>query len=302
FSFDQLYWGNIQHLQSVYRLSEYLSERHITYDLVPLSKMTEQRLARYRTVIAPHVEYMSGASRTALERYAAGGGLWLDIGVSGRFDDAGQVRARPGPIDAAADSGKGRFIRRADLEDLMDPRRFALYLLRENAMEDLPGLAALLKTKLGGENPFPPSRKKEDLRDLLNRNHAGVLPVVEGSGLEGLRTNVWRRRESDGETIAVHFVNYNCPIPTKTRPGIGVVSEQPEKELEPKILRDIAARVRVPLGKVTSARVFDPDRGEPETLEFRQQPQSVEFTLAELRIYKVVQLRVSNRAAAASRP
>jgi hypothetical protein len=302
FSFDQLYWGNTRHLQSVYRLNEYLSEQHITYDLVPLSKMSASRLSRYRAVTTPHVEYMSNVSIAALESYAAGGGVWLDLGLSGRFDDAGQLRAGSGSNDSETAKGKGRIIRRSDLDDLMDPRRFALYLLRENAMEDLPGLAALLKTKLGGENPFPPSRKKEDLRDLLNRNQAGVLPVAEGPDLEGLRTNVWRRREADGETITIHFVNYNCPIPTKTKRGIGVVPDQPAEDLKPRTLRNIAARIRVPSGKVTSVRIFDPDQGQPETLEFHQQTQSVEFTLPELRIYKIVQVRVSKRIEPTSRP
>ncbi|HEX7975954.1 MAG TPA: hypothetical protein VF498_16215, partial [Anaerolineales bacterium] len=34
FDYEQLYWGNRSHLQSVYRLLDYLPRRHILFDLI----------------------------------------------------------------------------------------------------------------------------------------------------------------------------------------------------------------------------------------------------------------------------
>ena len=95
FAYDQFYWGNYSNLQDVYRLSEYFSNQHVTYDLVDPAKTTSQRLSHYKAVITPSLLYMSDAALSALESYARSGGVWLNIGHSGRFDDAGRLRPTP---------------------------------------------------------------------------------------------------------------------------------------------------------------------------------------------------------------
>jgi len=261
FAYDQLYWGNSSNVQAIYRLCQYLSEQHVLFDLVspgaPLSK--------YAVVITPYMRYLPDRLLGELRRYAASGGTWLDIGGAGQFDDAGKLRALPDR------SGKGRILRRRDLNDLLPYPRFALYLMKEDPANEIKEVMNFLRGAQAGEvlTLGPP---KEDLRALL-----GLEPILPAVGLEGLKCNVWRK---PGRIVA-HFVNYYCPIPVDGEPG------------GPKALEKVAVRLRIPSGKVTAVRAFDPDSTPPVSLPHTQKGPVVEFVLPAIRIYLVVELSVA---------
>jgi hypothetical protein len=92
-----------------------------------------------------------------------------------------------------------------------------------------------------------------------------------------LKCNLWRK---PGRIVA-HFVNYYCPIPADGQPGA------------PKALEKIAVRLKIPSGKVTSMRVFDPDSTAPVSLPHTQKGSVVEFVLPAIRIYAIVELGVA---------
>ena len=92
-----------------------------------------------------------------------------------------------------------------------------------------------------------------------------------------MKCNVWRK---PGKIVA-HFVNYYCPIPTDGEPGA------------PKALEKVAVRLKVPSGKVTAVRAFDPDSSAPVSLPHTQKGPVVEFELPAIRIYVVVELSVA---------
>ena len=274
FAYDQLYWGNQSHVQAIYRLSTYLSNEHVLWDLVPPGA----DLGRYKAVITPELKYLSDQAVDQLNRFAARGGVWLDIGDSGRFDEAGLPRSKPANL---------RALRRRSLDELVEYPSFALYFMREDDANEIKEVAAYVAAAEARELPPPLIKPTEDLRALLEAKTGAPLSVVPASGLEGLRASVWRK---PGKLVA-HFVNYHCPIPTQVQMGKGGFKvETPPEQYQPRPLENVAARLRVPAGQVTAVRAFDADAAEPVALEFKQGGGVVEFTMPRVGIYSIVQV------------
>jgi hypothetical protein len=283
FSYEQLYWGNSTHLQDVYRLSEYLSNQHVTYDLIDPAQATAQRLSRYKVVITPSLLYLGDATLSSLETYARHGGVWLNIGNSGRFDDAGGLR----PVRAQT----GRIVRVDELNNVLTYPRFAPYLLDEDQADSLDETKAVLDMTLAGEHPLRVTKPKQDLRTLLEQQTGRNLSMLTGSGLEGLRCNLWRKKGPNGETLTSHFVNYYSLIPYKVKMGKGEFQvEEPTERLAPKVLEGVNVRLDVPADRVKSIRAFDPDSPGRVALEHKRTASGIEFVLPPVRIYKVVEI------------
>ena len=224
----------------------------MTYDLVDPAKVTRQQLADYKAVITPSLRYMSDATLSALDTYPRGGSLWLNIGDSGRFDDAGHLRPIPTP--------GGRVVRFGDLNDLLAYPRFAPYLLNENQADSLKETQAVLDAALTGEHPMRIQQPKQDLLALLQQQTSHKLSVLAGLGLEGLRCNLWRKHGTSVDTLTAHFVNYYCLIPTDVKMGKGKVDVGvPPDKLAPKRLEGVRVELELDPGRVKSIRAYDPD-------------------------------------------
>jgi len=269
FDYGQLYWGNHANLQAAYRLVDYLSERHILFDLLTPEQIAEGKASRFQVVITPSLKYMANPVLKALTAFKQRGGIWIDIGVSGRYDDAGQLRPSVPPAKQVF----------PDLDELVPYPPFALYLLREDDANEISEICSILKAVLEGENPLPPSRLKRDLQSLLEERVKQPLAVIAGADLKAVRVSAYRRGSGQQARAVVHFVNYDCQIPLDSK----------EKwDLEPRPAR--AVHVRLPLKGVRRARIIDPDATAPHDLALRENNGAVEFTLPKLRIYKIVEL------------
>jgi len=296
FAYDQAYWNNPTHLATLYPLSQYLSEHHILYDIIPPAKVRSPRLsARYKAVITSGLWYLPQNVLTELRRFAAQGGLWLDLGDSGKFDECGGVRLRPAAAPRSEPVGKGRILRRTSVEDVLLVPHFALYWLGESEANDLKEVEKLYEASLVPEFPFPPAPAGEDLKTLLETNIHASLSVLAQDGLEGLRCNVWRKTEPDREeVVTAHFVNYYAPIPTKAEfVGQNFELGGPLEEYSPRVLENVAVRLRIPSGRVTSVVVYDPDVAGPITLQYQQTGNSVEFKLPAIRIYQIAKITLA---------
>ena len=261
FDYDQLYWGNRSHLQSIYRLVDYLPRRHILFDLITPEQARTGRLGRYKAVITPYVRYLPDTLLAQLKGFQARGGVWIDIGDSGRFDQDGRVR--PGPA------------RPSELEEYIPYPRFALYLLKEDDANEIAEVLAMLDASLAGENPPPARRVKKDLQAALEAAVGWPLSVIGGQGLDGLRVNVWRK----GDSLTAHLVNYYCDIAAKTG-----------EERAPKTLENVVVRLHLPEGRVASARLVDPDTADPAPVAVSRKGAWVELTVPSIRIYKIAKL------------
>jgi hypothetical protein len=293
FAYDQAYWGNHVHLSTLYPLSQYLSEHHILYDIIPPAQVRSARLsARYKAVITSGLWYLPDNILTELHNFAAQGGLWLDIGDSGKFDERGGVRVRPGVAPRSEQVGTGLLLRRDRIDDVLRLPHFALYWLSESEANDLHEITNLYQASLVPEFPFPPTPEAEDLKALLEANTHTSLSVLAQDGLEGLRCNAWRKAGPDqSEVITAHFVNYYSRIPTRAV-FVGQKFELggPPEEFSPRVLENVAVRLRLAPGRVTSVVVYNPDSPEPVTLKYQQSGDSVEFKLPPIRIYQIVKI------------
>jgi hypothetical protein len=280
FDYNQLYWDNRTHLQDIYRLSQYLSEQHILFDLVALSDVNKARLSAYRAVITPDLTYLPDFALDVLHGYAESGGVWLDIGHSGWFDDDGRLRTK---------GRKPNVLRRDELSQLVPYPRFAPYLLREDDMNDINEIVALRQASLRSENPVPSAGKTEDLRTVLETRTKSILATVSRPGLEGLRMNVWRKAGNASEKIVAHFVNYYCPIPVKAQTRKLPAGESPDQDA-PKTLSNVPVRLRIERGQVAAVTLFDPDASQGTPVGFHQRGSEVTFVLPEVRIYRIAEL------------
>jgi len=269
FDYDQLYWLNRSNLQAAYRLVDYLSERHILFDLVTPAQVASGKLSRYQAVVTPSLKYLSGAALSALREYRARGGVWIDAGDSGRLSDAGELRTSSAGASAAF----------RDLDELIEYPRFAVYLLKEDDANEINEITVTLKAVLEGENPLPPSRVKRDLQALIEEKSKRPLAVVAGDRMAGVRVAAYRRGSVQGEKTVAHFVNYNCQM---------ALDAKENWNLSPQPVREIQARL--PARGVKSVRCIDPDGAPPQQLAFTQKGATVEFTVPEVRIYKIVEI------------
>ncbi len=296
FAYDQAYWGNPIHLSTLYPLSQYLSEHHILYDIIPPSQVHSARLkSRYKAVITSGLWYLPDSVITELRRFAEQGGLWLDVGGSGRFNESGAVRAGITAAPRSERVGQGIILRRPRIDSVLRLPPFALYWLTEGEANDLGQVTKLYEASLNPERPPAPAPKPEDLETLLESNLHARLSVLPKEGLEGLRCNVWRKTEPDQtEVVTAHFVNYYCPIPTKAAfvKGEYELGGPPEK-YEPQTLKDVPVRLRLDPGRVTSIVAHSPDSAEPVSLRFQQKGNYIELTLPPIRIYEIVQIKLA---------
>jgi hypothetical protein len=293
YAYDQAYWGNPVHLATLYSLRQYLSDHHILFDIIPPSKVKGGRLnGRYKAVITSGLWYLSDDVIAALRNFAHQGGVWVDIGGSGRFDDAGRLRAGILEAPRAEPVGKGIILRRGRLEDVMHLPGFERYWVTEDEDNNLADMVKHYRSSLLTPFPFPPPTGGEDLQTLLETFTGTSLSVVPAARLEGLRCNVWRKAGgAHREIVTAHLVNYYSPIPnTPAAGGEHSASDGPQTKYAPRVLDNVAVRLRLHPGRVTSLLVYDPDDPRPVPVKFQQSGSDLEFALPPIRIYKIAEI------------
>lgn len=298
FAYDQAYWGNANHLSSLYSLRQYLSDHHLLFDIIRPGKIQSDRLkGRYKVVITSGLWYMPDHTLTDLRNFAAQGGIWLDIGNSGKFDDAGRLRS--GIVDAPRSErlGRGLILRRARLEDVIRLPGFARYWVTEDEDNSLADMVKHYQDSLLAPFPFPPLTGGEDLETLLE-THAGTpLSVIPAAELEGLRCNVWQKAEgTHREIVTAHLVNYYSPIPNTPAAGETPAPVNGPQRLASRVLENVFIRLRLCPGRVESVVIYDPDDPQPMAVKFQQSGSKLELVLPPIRIYKIAKITLSANA------
>ena len=293
FAYDQAYWGNPVHLSTFYSLSQYLSNHHILYDVIPPEKMQGGRLdGRYRAVITSGLWYLPDSTLAELHNFAARGGVWLDIGGSGKFDDAGRLRAGILAAPRSEPVGKGIILRRAELEDVIRLPSFERYWVTEEEDNNLADMVKHYQASLLTPFPFPPRTGGEDLQTLLEAHTHALLSVLSAAGLEGLRCNVWWKSEgAHREIVTAHLVNYYTPIPnTPAAGGEHSPSDRPQTKVALRVLENVPIRLRLHPGHVATVVVYDPDDPQPVAVKFQQTGNVLQFALPPIHIYKIAKI------------
>lgn len=112
------------------------------------------------------------------------------------------------------------------------------------------------------------------LKEKLKR----PIPAVPSPSMEALCVTAYRRGAGEGEKVVAHFVNYKCQVPLNAKEAWN---------LAPQPARNI--RVRLPLSRVTGARLIDPDGAPPQPLVYAQKGDVVDLIVPEVRIHKIVE-------------
>ncbi|MCL5006363.1 MAG: beta-galactosidase trimerization domain-containing protein [Acidobacteria bacterium] len=295
FDYDQMYWSNFKNLFDTYVLSQYLSDHHIPYDVIPASQIVAPQLrSRYRAVITPDLAYLSQKALAQLHEFAQGGGVWIDIGKSGQYDDAGVVRPLSPESFLDESTGKGSMIRVRRIENVAHVPRFALYLLRESQANDLQEIVKLYKSTRIPEYPYPPPPKHySDLQGLIKQKTGQSFSVISDPHLEGLRCNVWQKTADGTRVVTLHFVNYYTPIPTQARfVGQNYELGGPPSDYASRILKDVHAQLRLPSGTVKSVTAFSPDSPKAPPVRYTVSNNEMRLTLPPIRTYEIVRIEL----------
>lgn len=295
FDYGQMYWDNFKNLFDTYILSQYLSNHHILYDVIPTEQIQATHLlSRYRVVITPNLSYLSGDALEQLSEFASGGGSWIGIGKSGKFDDAGILRPRGQHLFINERVGKGSHTRVRRVENVAHIPRFALYLLKESQVNSLPQTVKLYNSTRVPEYPYPPPPEHwADLEGLIKEKTGHTLSVLSNSKLPGLRCNAWQKTFDGTKVITMHFVNYYTPIPKKASFAGGKYDRGgPANEYAPKVLKEVHVKMPLPPGTVESVTAFSPDSDKATQVPYIASKGRVTFTLPPIRIYEVVRIEL----------
>jgi len=284
YMFDELYWGNFEHLRAVFSIRQHLSNEHALFDFIVEQNFSAATLKRFEVVILPEVRYLSEERVGALNDYVSSGGIVVMIGRCATFDEEGRQRSQD-PFASGAPAkkmqgkvrvfsiGKGFLAEVASLDVLVPRRAFEIFDLSEeesNEIEVVMKRAKSARAQKGG-----PSALLALLRSLSKTEFA----AADRRAPPAVRVSAFAKDGKAGSLLAAHVVNYDVPIH-------GVGNSGP-----PGVARNVKFSLPLPAGwRVSSVRALEPGAAE-QRIEFSQKGGRVAVTLPELSIYKVVAIR-----------
>jgi hypothetical protein len=261
-----------------------LMEQVLIQYKVPFDIITDERIGtigRYRAVVLPEQESLSGDTVDRLIAYARNGGTVVFTGRTAAYNERRERRAvnpllslfppESGKRISARVEGKGRLVYVQQVALARGAR------VSGDASDDNPEIEA---PKNPGSQRFLPAEW------TLPENHQAIYHAVSDHLPEGLSirteaplTTVMEllNRGKSRQTI-VHFVNF------ERKKAAGAFAVKLKKQFP---------------GEVTSVSYFSPDVDDPKPLEFKEASGAVNFTVPPTRLYGMVV--VSHNATGVSR-
>ena len=288
FLYDELYWGNIEHLRAVYRIRRNLSDEHVLFDFVVEQNFTPAALRRFRAVMLPAVRYLSDDRVKALRDYVQSGGILIVVGKCADADQLGRPR-REDPFaawqpagaikgkSAARSLGKGLLVQVSSLNELVPPRAFELFDLSEDESNDIE-----VVIKRAEAQPVE-ARKASPLLSLLRSLAKTGFAICGARVPPEVRVSAFIREGRSEALLVAHVLNYNVPIHAIGKSG------------PPVIERDLRLSLPIPDGwRVSSVEALEPGAAR-RGLTFTQRSDRLDFTLPELTIYEVVRIHLDHK-------
>jgi hypothetical protein len=282
--YDQLYWGNQEHLSAVFRIRRHLSDEHVLFDFLVERDLNPTTLSSYRVVIVPAVRYVSNKQVKALRDFVRAGGVLVLTGTCGDFDEYGAAR-RDNPfatwragrkLDSETPTfaaGKGCCVLAGDLDKLVPPRQFELFDITNDEAEEFPLVMAHIEGK-----PAEP-RTPSPLLGLLQSLGRADLAVAGDDVPPTVRISAFFKEAENEGLLAVHLLNYHVPIHAVAQSG------------PPEPVKGLALRLPLPKAwHVTSVDAIEPD-APACVLPFAQSGDNLDVCVSNLDIYKVVRVR-----------
>jgi hypothetical protein len=284
FLYEQLAWGTKSHIEKTFRIGEELMAGHVLFDLVVERDLRAGLPRRYDALIACDVENLSSHQGEAILRHVREGGSLVALGGFGTKDHLGR-RRRGGVLGAVPPEewkeivkgirrgqvGKGVVIGVDDLDRVLSPAPFELFMVSEDESLDIDKIIQMIRKSKEGS-----AGRKRGLLPLLSSvtGEAGI------SNCDGtLRFNAYSRPEGDGGSLVLHAVNYDVPIHGRGRSG--------------PVVPVARTRVSLPLPqawKVESVKAYDPPSTEGAEMPFEQQRGVLELVIPHIDAYSIVQI------------
>jgi hypothetical protein len=255
---EQKYFGNAQHIVEVRKATQHLLDGHVLFDYMIGDQFTHENLKKFGAIVLPRVQYMSDERAAALKRYVEEGGFAVVIGSSPEFDEKGRKK-EPHALDAILD-------KRTD------------------------GSEIAIKRVGAGATAFAASLPPHGtvLAEWFHKISGNKLSIIESPQtpvLAKVRVNAFVEPAFGSEAQArrganhyiIHLVNYNVPL--------GVEARAPET------LGPIAVALRLPApADGMKLTCYDP-LGETIALTAKSEGKTLRFTLPQLRIHKIVEIK-----------
>jgi len=223
---DEVHLENPTHLEWVFRVTRYLADQHVLFEIVTEKQMSAEGLAPWRALILSAARYLSDDQVAAVRAFARRGGCVVMMGDVGTHDDCARRRQQPAlkrllsggeEKSGILASPDGRHLFADTPDPLIGPYRvsreeglqFANY---SEASINVPtgkvGVVFELDRMIGIDRYDAPRQLIPRLEKALSRR----LRLAEGPEAQGVRfTAYWT--EADGAPILLlHVLNYNVPL------------------------------------------------------------------------------------------
>ena len=218
FLFDQCHYLNIEHFRQVHALNRFLADQQIPFDHIIETDFTPQRLADYKVIILPNIEFMSDEQIDAVQNFIDQGGTVITIGEIATYN----LYCKPWQENMLK---TGQTNRKSVVEfeslELALPYR-GLYLesglqaVRSCPMADSVNSEKDFKyqllTELDKTLRFKRYQDAGPLTEVISNALGNSPHLMDPQKASGVRHSVWVKSDGGKKRMIVHLVNKNVPL------------------------------------------------------------------------------------------
>ena len=276
FFFSQLHLENLKHLRLIYRITRYLLDQHIPFQIVTEKNFEGGATSLPRLLILPALSFLKEDYLQRIRKFVEDGGVCIAIDEFAQFDEKAHPRSED-KIASIIEHAGSRFLRKSSRElipqheiSLDEARRLARPSWR--AVNVPSGNNFLFMERIEAELGIEKYLKRGALTDLIATS-LGYDPVVSPPfESQGIRFHTYEK----GNKVAVHVVNYNVDLTLSADERRGEMMDSVQLSLN---LHNHL--------KPTSATAFEPG-SDPVPIDFRLRRKEMKMKLDGLRFYRLI--------------
>jgi len=210
--FDQTHYLNLEHLREVHALNRFLADQQIPFDHIIEDDFSAGRLADYRVIILPQIEFMSDEEVAAIRDFLDRGGAVISIGRNATYDRYCRPRTASLRNQAAAQLIQFESLEAAlpyrgiYLEEGLQAARSPLFSLDFDSHTDKYRVMRLLDEKFGFKRYLSDGPLTEVLREALGRDPH----LLDPHQASGVRHTLWVG--NSGKRFVIYLANKNVAL------------------------------------------------------------------------------------------
>jgi len=287
FFFDQGFYLNLEHFRQVHALNRFLADQQIPFDQIIEEDLNDQRLADYRVVILPNIEFMSDQQIAAVRQFIDSGGMVIAIGAIGKYDLF--CRPRTGTTLQPRSSGSLGLTQYTSLQtaspcpgiELEEGLQAARDLPMSETWKNDKNARYRLMAELDKAIRFKRYQEPNELAEVISKGLGYNAHIMNPQQAGGIRHTLWMKAEKSSKRIVLHLVNKNVPL-----------AEPPEKRVLPPVEN---LQVTIPIPKdeaIVSVKLWSPGEQNAMDLGTNAQKGEVHFTVPTLQAYALIEIKL----------